>query len=221
LDVYPNLSGQAFLEYIAAIKRVKHGRAGVQESIARVGLANFASQKMGSYSNELRRRVGLAQALLNDPQFLFVDEPGVALPPQERIRFCQLLAQILGKTSSSEAARSSPRRLAVIATDDIADVAPVATSLVLLKEGALLSTAAPAEFVRPINGRVWSVIVEQTQLVEMRRQHLISRIERQDDKVRLAIVSTSQPHPDAVNSEPTLSDAYAYHIQGGESAISP
>lgn len=219
--VYANLSGKAFLSYIATMKGIKSGRSHVADSITRTGLSDVASQKMGSYSKELRQRIGLAQALLDDPQFLFIDEPGAALPPQERVRFYQLLAQISGDNNSNDARLSKRQRVTVIATDDIADVAPIATSLVLLKEGKLLLSAVPAELIQSVGGRVWSVMVEQVQLVEMRRQYLISRIERQDNnKVRLAIISAARPHADAVNIEPNLSDAYVYHLYGGEAAIS-
>jgi ABC-type multidrug transport system ATPase subunit len=201
LDVYANLSGQAFLQYVAAM-RAGSAQARVRAVIRQVGLTNVAGQKMGRYSNEQKRRVGLAQALLGDPHLLLIDEPAASLAVQERSRFGSLLAQVVGDA----------RRLVVIASDDIVDISAIATVVVMLKEGRLVLKTTPAELLRSVDERVWSVTVGQERLVEMRRERLISQVVRQGARVHLKIVSEQHPHPDAVLAVPTLSDAYAYHI---------
>lgn len=219
LGLYTNLSGRAFLNYMASIKGISARALYTRKVMAQVGISDMADQKIGRYSNEQRRRVGLAQALLNKPQLLLIDEPGATLSPQERTDFCQLLARVLGGTDSGVGYSGDVGRLVIIATDDIADVASIVTSVVLLREGRLVLATTPAELICSAEGQVWSVTVEQTQWVELRRQYLVSRVVRQGNLVQLGIVSTTKPHPDAVSVEPTLSDAYAYHIYGKKTAV--
>jgi ABC-2 type transport system ATP-binding protein len=211
--VYAALSGRVFLQYVAALKGVS-GRAGrlrVAELIDRLGLSEIADQAMGRYPNGMRWRVGLAQALLNDPQLLLVDEPGLPLSLEERSRFCDLLGTLAGY------------RLVIVATDDVEDVAATAAAIALLKGGRLYvpdigpgsgPTTTPERLVGSVRSLVWSLTVSRDALVEVRRQHLISGSERQGNQTQLRIVSAVRPHPDAVLVEPTLQDAYTYHIGG-------
>ena len=201
--LYGNLSGRAFLLYIAALKGLgrKASRARVAQVVEKVGLSAVIGQKMETYSNDMRRRVGLAQALLNEPQVLLVDEPGATLDPQERARFVDLLGTL------------ADRRLVILATDSIGDVAAIAGTLVLLQGGRLVLHTVPDEWVRSMSERVWSVTVDQDTWVEMRRQYLISHLERLGGQVRLRIVSAAKPHRDAVPVEPTLEDAYASSVR--------
>jgi ABC-2 type transport system ATP-binding protein len=201
--LYGDLSGRAFLLYIAALKGLgrKASRVRVAQVVEKVGLSVVIGQKMETYSNDMRRRVGLAQALLNEPQLLLVDEPGATLDPQERARFVDLLGTL------------ADHRLVILATDSIGDVASIASTLVLLQGGRLVLHTVPGEWVRSMSERVWSVTVDQDTWVEMRRQYLISHLERQGGQVRLRIVSAAKPHRDAVPVEPTLEDAYASSVR--------
>jgi ABC-2 type transport system ATP-binding protein len=200
--VYEGLSGREFLLYIAALRGLggKAACARVGGVLEQMGLSEAASQRMGGYSNGMRRRIGLAQALLADPQLLLVDEPGTTLDPQERATFCELLPGLAGG------------RLVIVATEAIGDLASSATTVLLLKQGRLLLQATPRELVRSAHGRVWSLTVDQNEFAEIRRQHTISHFERQEGQVRVRVIAVRQPHPDAIPVEPTLEDAYAYHI---------
>lgn len=209
-DVYARLSGREFLAYVAALKGVKWGAtpSSVEQVLARVGLSRVANQKMGGYSNGMRRRVGLAQALLNDPQLLLVDEPGATLESEERADFCDLLGTL------------GDRRVVIVATDKIGDVASTAMALVLLEGGRSVwidgshaegaAQVTPVQLVDSVNDQVWSVTVDRNALVEIRRQHLISDQERLGGHARLRIVSSEKPHAEAVPVETRLEDAYVY-----------
>ena len=210
-DVYAGLSGREFLSYVAALKGVKWKATPscVEQVLAKVGLSKVADGKMGGYSNGMRRRVGLAQALLNDPQLLLVDEPGATLEPEERAEFCDLLGTLCD------------RRVVIVATDRIGDVASTAMTLVLMHggrsvwiDGGLNAERAvqvtPAQLVCSVKDQVWSVTVDQNALVEIRRRHLISGQERLGGQARLRIVSDEKPHPGAAPVETTLEDAYVY-----------
>jgi ABC-2 type transport system ATP-binding protein len=200
--VYEGLPGREFLLYLAALKGLggKAARSRVGEVLEQVGLSEVAGGKMGAYSNGMRRRIGLAQALLNDPRLLLVDEPGATLDPQERVGFCELLAAL------------ADRRLMVVATDTIGDVASVARTVILLRDGRLLLQATPDELLRSARDRVWSLTVDQGEFVELRRQHAISHLERQGGEVRLRVIAAERPYPDALRVAPTLEDAYVYHM---------
>jgi ABC-2 type transport system ATP-binding protein len=208
LGVYPQATAREFLHYMAALKGL-HGRtrrSRVDTLIERVGLLDSAHRKMGGYSSDLRRRVGLAQALLNDPQLLLVDDPGAGLDLEERSVFCALIG-----------ARAA-RRLVIVATRDVKDVGPIASAIILLKGGCVLRAAdgremcAPSDLLATVSGMVWSVVVSADRMVEMRREHFISSVDRQSGRVRLHDIASEQPVADAVPVSPTLEDAYAYCI---------
>jgi ABC-type multidrug transport system ATPase subunit len=147
----------------------------------------------------MRRRIGLAQALLSDPQLLLVDEPGASLDAQERSSFCDLLGTV------------ADHRLAIVASDQIGDVKSIAAAIALLKGGRLIWHATPAELVRSVSDQVWSVTVDRDTFVTMRRDYLVSHSERQDGQIKLRIISGRRPF-DAVSVEPNLEDAYAFHM---------
>jgi len=216
-EVYARLSGREFLAYVAALKGLKWRATSsrVEQVLERVGLSRVADQKMGGYSNGMRRRVGLAQALLNDPQLLLVDEPGATLEPKEREAFCDLLGTL------------GDHRTLIVATDEIGDVASTATALVLMQGGRSVwidqaggertVRTTPAQLVGSLSEQVWSVSVDQNALVEIRRQHLISGQERLGGWVALRIISSDKPHAEAVPVETRLTDAYVYAMHKGRS----
>jgi ABC-type multidrug transport system ATPase subunit len=173
------------------------------------GRAFLADQTMSRYPNDKRWRIGLGQALLNDPQLLLVDEPGLSLNAEERSSFYHLLGAF------------ADHRLAIVATEDVEDVASIATTIALLKGGRLVvpdigsraqPCTAPDLLLQSVRDRVWSLSVSRDVLVDIRRQHLISRSERQGNQTLLRIVSAARPYPDAVPVDPTLRDAYTYHM---------
>jgi len=217
--VYDALSGQAFLRYIAALKGVpdRVARPRVAELVERLGLSQIANKTMDHYPNDRRWRVGLGQALLNDPQLLLVDEPGMTLGPEERSDFYDLLGEF------------AARRTVIVATDLVEDVASIATTIAMIKGGQLLvpdvgpgaqPCVTPDLLLRSVRGKVWSLTVSRDMLVEVRRQHLISRSERQGSQTLMRVISAARPYPDAVPDAPTLRDAYTYHMNESVSASS-
>jgi len=200
---YGQLSGRQFLLYLAALKGLGGKKSSLRTDalLEQVGLADVADLPVGSWSNDGRRRLALDQALLNDPQVLIVDEPGESLTDAECADFCQLLG-VVGQD-----------RLTIVATErGVHDVASFAERLVLLQEGQLLLCQTPQEMVQSVSGRVWSLVVTPNTLVEIRRQYLISKQEREAGEITLRVLADAKPHPDAAVIEPTLEDAYAYFM---------
>jgi ABC-2 type transport system ATP-binding protein len=152
--VYPNLSAVEFLEYLAAVKGIGAvaARRRIAELLELVNLTDAAKRPLGGYSGGMRQRVGIAQALLNDPQLLIVDEPTAGLDPEERVRFRNLLSELSGE------------RIVILSTHIVSDVEAVATSIAILAHGQLLAHGAPEAMLASVAGRVWEVVVASAEL---------------------------------------------------------
>src|SRR5262245_38263252 len=148
----------------------------------------------------MKQRVGIAQALLNDPELLIVDEPTAGLDPAERVRFRTLLASL---TAS---------RLVILSTHIIGDVEAVANRLLVLREGQAVAETTPEQLLARAAGQVWSVTVDPATAVELQAAYLVSAMITQRDGVTLRVVSARRPHERAVGMEPTLEDAYLLAI---------
>jgi ABC-type multidrug transport system ATPase subunit len=198
--VYPHLNAAEFLHYLAAIKGVSRAaaRRRVDELLRLVNLTEVAKRPLGGYSGGLKQRVGIAQALLNDPKVLIVDEPTVGLDPQERIRFRNLLTELSGD------------RLIILSTHIVSDVEATATRIVLINKGRLLEDAAPEELLRAVEGKVFTCLVSSDELTSFRAEHAVSGSIRRSDGVHVRVVADSSPHPSAEAVTPTLEDAYLW-----------
>ncbi len=200
--VYPNLNAVEFLTYLAAVKGLprRQARQRIDELIELVNLTEAAYRPIGGFSGGMRQRVGIAQALLNDPHLLIVDEPTVGLDPEERVRFRNLISDLAGE------------RLVLLSTHIVSDVEATATSIALINHGRLLRHALPEELLQAVESRVWGWVVPSDALTAIKSQHLIANTTRRADGVLARIVSDAAPDPAATPLAPTLEDAYLYFI---------
>ena len=198
--IYPALSAREFLAYLAAVKGLPSAQASgrVDECLGLVGLADSADRRLGDYSGGMRQRVGIAQALLNDPQLLIVDEPTVGLDPEERLRFRHLITDLAAD------------RLVILSTHIVSDVEASATALAVMAKGKLLFFGAPELLVAQADGHVWEWLVPESQVAQARTQFTISSSLRRPDGVRLRVVAATSPSDDAQASTPDLEDAYLW-----------
>jgi ABC-2 type transport system ATP-binding protein len=196
--VYPNLSAIEFLEYLAAVKGISADAANkrIGELLELVNLADAAKRPLGGYSGGMRQRVGIAQALLNDPQLLIVDEPTAGLDPEERVRFRNLLSELSGE------------RIVILSTHIVSDVEAVATSIAILAHGQLLAHDSPEGLLASVAGKVWEVVVPSSELPALRQKHLISNTAHRSDGVHARVVANVAPGAGARPLEPSLEDAY-------------
>ena len=171
-------------------------RRRVGEVLELVHLAPVADRRLTTYSGGMKQRLGIAQALLNDPELLIVDEPTAGLDPEERVRFRTLLASL---TAS---------RVILLSTHIVADVEAVATRLVILREGRLLADTTPDALLASTVGKVWSVMVDHATAERLEATHRVSAMVNRPSGVLLRVVSETRPHDDAVPAEPNLEDAY-------------
>jgi ABC-2 type transport system ATP-binding protein len=203
--VYPNLNAVEFLEYLAAIKGLS-GRAArqrIDELLQVVNLTEAHKRPLGGYSGGMKQRVGIAQALLNDPQLLIVDEPTAGLDPEERVRFRNLLSDLSGQ------------RIVILSTHIVSDVEATATQIALIRQGRLLRSATPEDLLRGVEGKVWEWTVPSTELTAVRERHLISSTIRHTDGVQVRAVADAAPAADAEALLPRLEDAYLYYVSNG------
>ena len=202
--VYPNLSAIEFLEYMAAIKGLDANSAKkrIDELLQLTNLVEAAKRPVGGYSGGMKQRVGIAQALLNDPQLLIVDEPTVGLDPEERVRFRNLLSDLSGE------------RIVILSTHIVSDVEATATHIALVNKGQLLREAAPENLLNELENKVWEWTVHSDDLPNLKQKHIISGTIRRSDGVQVRVVSADKPDADAQNVSPNLEDAYLFFIGG-------
>ena len=196
LGMYPDLSARQFLDYIALLKGID-GRSArrrrVGELVELVDLGDVADRKLRGYSGGMRRRVGIAQALLNDPELLVVDEPTAGLDPEERIRFRTLLSRL------------AERRTVMLSTHIVDDVAQTCTELAVLGRGRVIYRGTVGELTAQASGRVWTVLGSGP---PPSVGTVVSVLPQADGMTRYRIVAGTTPAVDAEPIAPTLEDGY-------------
>jgi ABC-2 type transport system ATP-binding protein len=196
--IYREFTGRQFLRYLAAMKGLPtplaHRR--VDEVLEIVAMQPVADHKLPTYSGGMKQRIGIAQALLNDPELLIVDEPTAGLDPAERVRFRTLLASL---TSD---------RVIILSTHIISDVEAVASRLVILQQGHMLADTTPEALLTSVAGKVWSATTDQATALRLQATYQVSTMVNQLGGVTLRMISATRPHEGAVAVDPTLEEAY-------------
>ncbi len=205
--VYPNLSAVEFLEYLAAVKGLdaSAARRRIDELLALVNLTEARKRPLGGYSGGMKQRIGIAQALLNDPKLLIVDEPTVGLDPEERVRFRNLLSDLGGE------------RIIILSTHIVSDVEATANSIAIVDHGRLLTHAAPEDLLRRVEGKVWEWVLPSADLPAAREHWKIGSTVRRADGIHARVVSDVPP-PGAKPLPPSLEDAYLSVLEGSRTA---
>lgn len=195
--VYDNLTALEFLTYFAALKGV-HNRARVMEMLEIVNLHSVADRTLGGFSGGMKQRLGIAQALINDPHLVIVDEPTAGLDPEERVRFRNMLSDIgFGK-------------LVILSTHIVSDIESIATEIAIMHNGSLVTMGAPEALLRAAQGSVWELVVPSETFDTLRRTMSVSSAVRRADGVHVRAVAASSPGYGAVSVEPALEDAFLF-----------
>jgi ABC-2 type transport system ATP-binding protein len=208
--IYPNLNAVEFLEYMAALKGLdgRTARKRILELLQLVNLFDVRKRRLGGFSGGMKQRVGIAQALLNDPQLLIVDEPTVGLDPEERIRLRNLLSDLAGE------------RIVIFSTHIVSDVEAMATEIVIINRGRMMNQDTPENLLQAVEGKVWQWVIPSSGLTDAKQQYLISSTAQRSDGMHLRVVSEKLPGPNAKDVTPTLEEAYLYFISLGRNAMS-
>jgi ABC-type multidrug transport system ATPase subunit len=205
--VYANLTAFEFLSYFAALKGVR-GRPKIDAMLEMVNLHQVANRAVGGFSGGMKQRLGIAQALINDPSLVIVDEPTAGLDPEERVRFRNILADL------------GAARLVILSTHIVSDIESVATDIAIMRGGALVAFKRPEELLQAAVGAVWEVVLPTAEFEAMRGRFQVSGAVRRPDGVHARLVAASRPTPEAVPVEPTLEDAFLFTMSQGAAATS-
>jgi ABC-2 type transport system ATP-binding protein len=206
--VYDNLTAMEFLSYFAALKGVRDRRK-IGEMLEMVNLHHVAGRAVGGFSGGMKQRLGIAQALINDPDLVIVDEPTAGLDPEERVRFRNVLSDL------------GEGRLVILSTHIVSDVESIATEIAIMKGGSLVALATPEALMRAAAGSVWEVVLPSERFDVVRKSMHVSGAVRKSDGVHARLVSPVRPVPEATLVEPTLEDAFLFTMSGGVAGASP
>jgi ABC-2 type transport system ATP-binding protein len=202
--VYPNLNAYEFLEYIAAMKGVggKDLRRRIDVLLEGVNLTADAKRPIGTYSGGMKQRIGIAQALLNDPKVLIFDEPTVGLDPEERVRFRQLITDMADDC------------IIILSSHIVSDIETIADEVAIMQGGKLITKGYQQDIIKQAEGKIFEVIIDNTWVKEFKASHKVIDTSRQNDYTRVRYISKSEEVMQ--NSTPviaTLEDAYLFLTQ--------
>lgn len=200
---YPEFTAEKFLLYLAALKGLGKVQAGQKmlELLDLVGLSEERKHKIRTFSGGMKQRLGIAQALLNDPEILILDEPTAGLDPKERVRFRNLI---------SACARD---RIVLLSTHIVSDVEYIAGEILIMKEGRLIHRGAPDAITHEIDGKVWECRVDPARAEELCSRYNVGNLKNVGNKTILRIIKDEKPMEEAVPAEASLEDLYLYYFQ--------
>ncbi|MEH7444144.1 ABC transporter ATP-binding protein [Bacillus sp. JJ1122] len=202
IGYYKHFTVEKFLYYIASLKGLeKHAaKEKVAELLETVNLIEKRKTKMGKLSGGMKQRVGIVQALLNDPKILIVDEPTAGLDPKERIRFRNLLATI------------AKDRIVLLSTHIVSDIEYIAKEILIMKNGKLIEKDTPQNLIHYIQKKVWCVTAGEAEVPVYQSTYKVGNISRQPEGIELRIISEEKPAANAVNVPVNLEDLYLYYF---------
>ena len=199
--LYPTLTAEQMLDYFAKLKGVtnkKERRALIDVLLERVNLSSARRQRLGGFSGGMRQRLGIAQALIGEPQLIIVDEPTAGLDPEERNRFHNLLSE----TASEDA-------IVILSTHIVSDVSNLCSQMAIIRNGTILSSCTPRQAVDQLKESVWEATVPRERVAAMKSHHQVISSQMYDGQARLRVISKRErPSEEFIPATPVLEDYY-------------
>lgn len=205
---YPDFTAWRYMMYLASLKALpkEMAKEKCRELLELVGLSGEAKQKIKTFSGGMIRRLGIAQALLNDPEILILDEPTAGLDPKERIRFRNIISAL------------GSNRIVILSTHIVSDIAYIADRILIMKKGRIIKQGMPDDLTEFARGSVWECLVPENKAEEYNCKYAISNLKNMNGQVMLRIIAKEKPMENAVPEEPNLEDVYLYFTEeaGGQ-----
>lgn len=203
---YPDFTAREFMLYMAAVKGLDKRLAEkrTENLLYMVNLSDVADKKIKSYSGGMKQRLGIAQAELNSPAILILDEPTAGLDPKERVRFRNLLSDF------------AKEKIVILSTHIVSDVSYIADTILMMKQGCFLLQEPMSTVTDSIRGKVWELLVDERTAAEYSRKFSVVNLHHENNMVRLRMIEETAPGKDAQVVEPSLEDLFLYHF--GEEA---
>ncbi len=200
---YPDFTAREFMLYMAAVKGLdkKQAKNQTDNLLSMVNLYDVADKKIKSFSGGMKQRLGIAQAELNSPSILILDEPTAGLDPKERIRFRNLISDF------------AKEKIVILSTHIVSDVSYIADTILMMKNGRFLLQEPIETVTDGIKGKVWELFMDERTASEYSRRFTVVNLHHETNFVRLRIVSDCAPAADARAAEPSLEDLFLYHFQ--------
>ncbi|MBD5088043.1 MAG: ATP-binding cassette domain-containing protein [Clostridiales bacterium] len=202
-NLYDNFTGEEFLWYMASLKGLKKKQAGenINCLLKTVNLEKARFKRIHTYSGGMKQRLLIAQALLNDPSILVMDEPTAGLDPQERIRIRNFISEI------------ASGKIVILATHVISDIEFIAKEILLVRQGELIQQGEPKELLEKLKGKVWNVYMNEQELKQYEEEGIrIVNLTYAGEKICARILNQSKPELGAAEeTQPTLEDVYLYY----------
>lgn len=199
---YPDFTVRDYLRYISSIKGLRPAAARQRTALLlqQVGLEKAENKKMKKLSGGMKRRVGIAQAMLNDPRILILDEPTAGLDPNERIRFRNLISEL------------AQDRLVLLSTHIVSDIEYIANEILLMKDGKICITGTTEELTAGMPEQVWRVSIPRNEAVSYTKRYKVSNIKTLHGEAQLRILSVERPADNAVLEEAVLEDVFLHYF---------
>lgn len=203
---YPDFTAREFMLYMAAVKGLdkRLAKKRTENLLHMVNLSDVADKKIKSYSGGMKQRLGIAQAELNSPAILILDEPTAGLDPKERVRFRNLISDF------------AKEKIVILSTHIVSDVSYIADTILMMKQGRFLLQEPMSTVTDSIRGKVWELLVDERTAAEYSRKFSVVNLHHENNRVRLRMIEETAPEEDAQAVEPSLEDLFLYHF--GEEA---
>lgn len=203
---YEDFTAGAFLMYMAHLKGLdkKTAKSRSQELLKIFNLESARNKRIGGFSGGMKQRLLLAQALLNDPELLILDEPTAGVDPEERIHIRNYISQI------------ATNRIVLLATHIVSDIEAIAKEILLLKSGSVIETDTPGRLIEKVSKYVWNVEIAETELPDMQEQYLISNLRKNENGLSLKVISEEPPANAQPEKAVNLDDVYLFYITYSE-----